>query len=495
MNVVMVPVFALLAIVQVLGIVLLLAGLRGWLVSTHPHCRRCRFDLVGLAGGGDDPRCPECGASLVDPRSVQRGLRRKRPFVAWLGAALAIIPIGLIGSVVVIRSQSNIHALKPDFWLMIEARTSLPGTIGGQLSELTARMQAQSLNSADTQALIARALEVQADPNPGGGWNSGWGDILDLAAMTGLLSEEQFKQRARNAPRWSQLGRERIVEGDEWVICIRMDSSRVSNTSAAMPTLYLRAKLVGLRAGDRPIEIGSRGSTSMGIHLAGGSAMTMRCALPVLGPGVHELTGTWELEVAPDHDQPAIVSWTEDRTSTVTIEPTGSSGVDLIDDPGLQNAVLRSLELQSAITLTRSAGAPKGRVHASFYLGCDGPPMDLAFDVFLRERSSADAPAGSMPKEWSLGQVAFRSNGSSSHSAGKDLTDFDAAAVDLVLRPSIDSAKGTLEIYKIWNGEVWFRDVPINDPNATELANSLRTRPYPAGDGVQASPLPKASAP
>lgn len=462
MNIVLVPILALLAVVQVLGIGLLAIGMRGRLVSAHPHCRRCRFNLIGLARDGPDPRCPECGAALNMPGSIRAGLRRRRPFMAWIGVLLTLVPIGLLGSVVVIRSQSNIHALKPDFWLMFEAQRSLPGTIGGQLSELISRMQAGKLSGSDTAALIARALEVQADPNPGGGWNSGWGDILDLAAISGLLSDDQLRQSARNAPRWSQLGRERIVAGDEWVVSLQMDPSRVSN-APVRPPLYLRARLIGLRAGDREFEIGTRGSSSMGIDLGGGSAMTMRCALPGLEPGKHEVTGTWELEVAPDHDQPAIVAWTEERTSTVTIEPPGSSGVDLIDDPGLQAGVLRSLKLQSAISLQRSVGAPVGRVHVSYYLGCDGPPMDLAFEVLLQERLGADAPPGTVPRRWPIGEVAFRSNGSSSYSAGADLTGFDAAAVDLVLRPSIGAAKGTLQIYKIWNGEVVFRDVPLLD--------------------------------
>jgi hypothetical protein len=177
-------------------------------------------------------------------------------------------------------------------------------------------------------------------------------------------------------------------------------------------------------------------------------------------PGTHEITVVWEVGVAPAFDKPALENWVEERMTTIRVLPAGSVGVELVDDPGMREAVIKSLGLSGGIQLSRTDDG-NSEPHLGFGIRCMNPPMDLAFDLVVRERLEGAAGEGVTPREWVIGPVAFTRGSSHNHGGGSDAPGFDAAAVDLVLRPSVSAAQGTLGVYKIWDGEVVFRNVPI----------------------------------
>lgn len=78
-------------ILAVIAIALIVIGVWGRVVATGVFCRRCRFDLAGL----DQPdTCPECGRSVVKPRSRIRA--RRRGVIA--AAILVLLVAGAIWS-------------------------------------------------------------------------------------------------------------------------------------------------------------------------------------------------------------------------------------------------------------------------------------------------------------------------------------------------------------------------------------------------------------
>lgn len=56
---------ALATLLLLLGLVLIDLGWRGRRIGDHPTCRKCGFDLSGLAVGIGP--CPECGRTLDTP--------------------------------------------------------------------------------------------------------------------------------------------------------------------------------------------------------------------------------------------------------------------------------------------------------------------------------------------------------------------------------------------------------------------------------------------
>src|SRR3954466_13422186 len=86
-----------------LGFFLLWQGLRGSYSDDHPHCRKCGYDLYGLASGSR--LCPECGAELRRRGAIRIGVPRRRwglVVVAALCGALAY-GVGPVRRVVVRR--------------------------------------------------------------------------------------------------------------------------------------------------------------------------------------------------------------------------------------------------------------------------------------------------------------------------------------------------------------------------------------------------------
>jgi hypothetical protein len=112
---------------------LLVLGVRGKRLNDHPACRRCGFDLDGLELARPEPRCPECGrpCSTAGGRlAVRRGVRRRRPLVAWIGVALLLLVAAPAGTVsTLLYTGADLDHDKPVWRLRHE---------GGSTRDLTA---------------------------------------------------------------------------------------------------------------------------------------------------------------------------------------------------------------------------------------------------------------------------------------------------------------------------------------------------------------------
>src|SRR2546425_8365233 len=87
-----------------IGLVLLIRGLRGRRVDDHPICRRCGFDLFGRPE--TSTQCAECGADLTLPRAIQHGRRVRRGGMIFAGGTLVGIVL-LIGGAVMWTTLSS----------------------------------------------------------------------------------------------------------------------------------------------------------------------------------------------------------------------------------------------------------------------------------------------------------------------------------------------------------------------------------------------------
>src|SRR6476660_1221047 len=96
----------LLLILVPLGTFFLVRGLRGRVVSDHPFCRACGFDLFGLPA--QSSRCSECGASLDPPRAVRQGRRERRwPLILIGSVPLTLLACLLIGLAIATAQNVN----------------------------------------------------------------------------------------------------------------------------------------------------------------------------------------------------------------------------------------------------------------------------------------------------------------------------------------------------------------------------------------------------
>ncbi|MDR7512327.1 MAG: hypothetical protein QN147_09970, partial [Armatimonadota bacterium] len=118
-------------------------------------------------------------------------------------------------------------------------------------------------------------------------------------------------------------------------------------------------------------------------------------------------------------------------------------------------AVLRGVNVTPAVDPTRR--------RVTFQVQCNDTPVDLAFEVVLRERPDPAAPDRA-PREWAFGTSGIRPGGTLTLSVGRDVPPIDVAAVDIVLRPSKAAARNSIDIYRIWAREIVIENVPVHLP-------------------------------
>lgn len=193
------PILFLLGVVVlpalIVGVAVILWGRRGRRIDDHPVCRRCRFDLSGLAAVTSGA-CSECGANLAAPRAVRRGNRRTDRLAVTVGASVLLS--GLAAAV----WAGSVWSRQVD-WLSMTPTWLLVSRIGGveakeaDLRELAARARAGKLNSESTDRVVALALRKQADPSIT--WHSGWGELIEHGIRSGRVSGTTLERFAKDA--------------------------------------------------------------------------------------------------------------------------------------------------------------------------------------------------------------------------------------------------------------------------------------------------------
>ncbi|QYK47647.1 MAG: hypothetical protein KF838_12745 [Phycisphaeraceae bacterium] len=190
------------------GILLIRAGLRGRRVNDHPICRRCRFDLVGLAGSNADAtshpdRCPECGTELTGNtrrarRAVINGERRKRWPVLALGLALLLSGL-TTGFWLSYKPLAKFPwtTWMPD-WVLAEMVDS-PNAARSKLvaQEILHRIRLRRFASGSHHRAVQALLHVNADPDAM--WTEHMGDIIEGARAAGQVGDDAWATYASNS--------------------------------------------------------------------------------------------------------------------------------------------------------------------------------------------------------------------------------------------------------------------------------------------------------
>ncbi|MDX2016287.1 MAG: hypothetical protein SFY95_01450 [Planctomycetota bacterium] len=166
------------------GLALLVLALRGRWINTPPRCARCAFDLSGLQDAG---LCPECGASLGDPRAVLTSRRKIRRRALALALPLLLIGAGA-ASLHVARAVYKLDWIHfaPASFLLQELGSPTPERAA---TELSRRIGANSLNPADRAKFRAALLARLEDPSAT--WPAPVQDALWAEYESGQMSEAE----------------------------------------------------------------------------------------------------------------------------------------------------------------------------------------------------------------------------------------------------------------------------------------------------------------
>lgn len=375
----MVVLWALAGVATLLGLVMLIAAVRGRRVNDHPVCRRCRFDLVGLMPAAE--ACPECGSRLDAKNAVRVGARvRRYGGLRGVVVAAAVLVIGLAGmgglGVTAVRGV-NIYVKLPTPVLVTISRVSDSPQM---LTELLARAQAGNVSTSSLKQLGERALSRQATAAAGEiTWNTAWGDLFVLAWEANQMSETDTRAFLDRAFTPSLKHRTRVRRGEKLGLTV-MPVTRFAPSE-------FNIAFVGEVGIEEPTELAAiKGTWRVYARSRGMSYALMQVSLPPGEDGDRTLTCNvaWTLHMAPRADANLMSSVhtlpinlpraTWSRSITVRQVAPEAPVVDIVADENAVSQLRKSLK----IVVEKK---PIGRVVASY----EQTPAAIALEAIVHE--------------------------------------------------------------------------------------------------------------
>lgn len=457
-----------------IGSGLLAFGLRGRLIAAGPHCRRCGYDLAGLLGSDRGaPSCPECDAGLGGGHGVREGLRRRRRAAIALGVLLVLVGAG--APVVTYAAGKNAtwyRQLAPLWWVMQEAR----GGSTDAAAELLRRMKLGAVprtRDPQIERLLIKQVEAQTP------LDGVWGDLLAHAVSTGVFTQAQRERLIRSSHTFTTHVRRLHRSGD-----------RITFAIEGTP-VYDRFLLSRLGVGEMGIDqadlyIGDEGldpaTPRRGVSLTtsfsgyplpspsgGNTRLSMSPSAPdgtIAGPlpvGEHRVS----ILFTPRYDD---ITLPMKHTHTIEIVPDDVPIVELAPYPPEQvQRLLDSFRIGPLRVFDpgdRAGRGSLGGVGLSYQI--ETPEIPLASEVLVRVDG----------EEFPIGEVAQTAS-AVSHASGRVSPErrlypaprlpADVTRVDVVFRASARAAERKSELERIWNGEVVFRNIPVERVGVAEL--------------------------
>jgi hypothetical protein len=251
----LVPVLLSLLGLMVLGALILILGVRGKRLNTHPTCRWCNFDLENIYPASIT--CPECGAGLKREKAVRIGQRRRRPVFILAGILLTLMPLAPIGAALFAAvTGTDVNRYKPLGLLLWEVDRVNPKKAVAIAAELLTRLQAPVVDPAQEAAILAYTLDRQADPARA--WSKEWGDIVDRVRLSGRLSKEDQKRFLLQSVMPTLTARPRVTAGE--VFPIGIETELRAGSDQAIASIWLeKATLGGIKLSRTWQEPGAEG--------------------------------------------------------------------------------------------------------------------------------------------------------------------------------------------------------------------------------------------
>jgi hypothetical protein len=444
------PIFGLVA-----ATALLIVGLRGRRVDDHPLCRRCGFDLVGL------PResivCSECGASLHHARAIRTGHRVRRAGMILLSLGLLFPSLLWIGIVAYVTAADvNWMSRKPVWLLLRDAETD-----GAALAELLTRLNNQKVSATNVDAVVAKALAMQADQTRM--WNGLWGDLVQQGRLAGLVKEADWMRFVQQAPVLEMRARPEVARGDPIWVEVRLRELRLGSTwMPGVTGVETSRQIDGVECGDNATGgfFFRRGS---GDRASGSLLRPNESVMTSMPAGSRTLSVTYDVYLSMFHG--SVLPKTTAQVSTTFA---------LRDPPAQTVTVEANAAAREEIQLSASAWTVRyfssGVLFVQVKLAAP-PSFDLAYDVFavLPDGRECKLSPYTSPRGQMMGRAAS--------CAGKvGRLPADVKTIDVVLRPNPDVALQSLTLNRLCAGEIWVQNVVLQRADTPKPLNPPRER-------------------
>ncbi|MBX3358694.1 MAG: hypothetical protein KF745_09720 [Phycisphaeraceae bacterium] len=501
------------------GILCIVFGRRGYRINDHPICRQCAFDLQGIYPPAIT--CPECGAGLKREGFIRIGARKRLVPLLVIGGVLVLVPLAPLSMLVYASTTgTDINKYLPTGLLLWQARHSRGPVHQAIADEVESRVLTGSLSSDQIRAIVETALDIQSDATMP--WTEVWGNVIEFAESGGSLSSEQRSRYWNGAGVFNLKARPRIRLGDPLSLMVDIKESRTAATSKLMCGVALAMVRVGDAELGDPAGWRMRRQTSLAqassadeprgdkraayVYLLGsksGGSSSFSSAwsyrLPrELSPGMHtvdvELWSTAEplISRAQSWKDPGAVDPSARRvarlSTTVQILPEEVAAIELVEPTDQSRRELLDRLRPSQATFYENAMFPgpddnRNRRTIALQFELAKPSLDFSFRVFAREsEGSAEFELGVLNTsvESSAEPGSVESGGVRYLSA--PITGLNATTIELVFRPDIAGARSTIDLTRIYNGELVISGVKLESqfmgmgiPNAWSAGSTTTT--------------------
>lgn len=466
------------------GLLLLILGIRGRRIGSEPRCRKCGYILTGSTS----QVCSECGRT-IDNRGVVFGARRRMRVVIVL-SLLIVAAAGTFGGLDGYRQLQKVDKYRyyPFSWL-------IDGGHAGDLAalkELDRRVRADKLSNSQIQKLITEALTEQSGSSRAApAVIQLWVNMLETLSWTRHVSESQLYLYFDQMRQYSLVVRPHVLAGEPIPVQIRYRSfgpdQRLlpAGQSREIDMHVSNARLLAAHSGEPvlsglpilPFRFHSRTSPEpVGVSGICGSAKAAITAadLPgdaglesgILTPGFYQLKCDL-LEEVYDYgvitsDKPDVMPMHTRRLTLTTgfevLTADAPDTVTLVADTELAEDIRSALQVNTPKAMLPFNPPSAGRtVLITTGMQWFGTlPIDVAFEVYARKGTN----------RWYLGRTALRKSPVDNYnfsSIDASIVPREYGLVDIVLRSSTAAARETVDIFEIWDGELVFKNVPLED--------------------------------
>jgi len=411
-----------------------------------PFCRKCGYNLTGLALDALGAACPECGAPVGVPGHFVIGARKRRPVVAALGGFLLLVSGGAGGVVTsgVLRTV-NWYPLKPTFWLLRELKTP---TAGQAVAELEARRLAGKLTIDDLAKWIDAAIAAEAAPRRSAAQRVVIDSLGPLLAAQQITPEQLARFGQAVSRNVAFAVRSRAVVGE--LIPYQLNCSG-----------YVPAGLT-LRVVDRRVELHSNGTVlrdsrgGAGFSASGAVDGPYRTYFPGLPIGRHEVQFLFALElVSGTFSWQAPACWSQESVFDSTVDvvaPEVGDSTQLVGGGG--DWARRHIRLRQIVVTNAIPPRPPGvGRHLSAVVDYDpAAPMAFASDVI-----ASDGTRRVVLGEATMRAAASHADGFGTHVSAELPESFDLDKLSVTLEPNAAVARRYTDITgNVWGGMLVF---------------------------------------
>lgn len=440
------------------GLMLWRLGRRGNIINDHPVCAACHFDLVGIYPASQV--CPECGATLDKPDAIARGVRQRRPRMAWAGITIAVLSLVLaIGWGITAAGGTGVNRYLPTPMLIAKAKRAQGPYAAPALTELERRFTAGLLHPSQITQIVDATLDVQSRRYTYR-WHTAWGDLFDSIAAAGHVSGDDYATYIRQAIKLTLEARSRIHFGQPLPLRLSTELDR----GGAQSHWYLRNELGDVTLDGRPTQRFGHGYSSTSLQHGSGSSSTSTYPLTA-DVGTHQLRATWKVAVtlSSDEDAQRLAEWEISVETPLEIVDPSQPIITLARNENMAAEFRDNARVQFAKAWRRDSG----KTHVELHFYSDRRPIPVAMEAFLVcGQHSWRVGTVNLPKSngtWSSllhGDLdGFEAALDEANADGNESVGADAPALILELRPSLDTAAGAVGVDEILGQTV---SVPVH---------------------------------